>query len=168
MHEQQPGHAQQVVRHRQPRREQVVVPFSYDTAESTDAWIQHLAGIEDQVRLFRAEAGMLTEGVMPEYLFRRTRGIVGLLERLIEDGCTQAIDSGDERLTTELLDEIDINLGNPAGRLPDAGEVPDVPKPPRRRSRSPSANVRVTTSSTTVACPARPPAESKGTPDDAP
>lgn len=109
-------------------------PFRYDTAQSIDAWIQHLAGIEDQVRLFEAHEGMLTQGVMPEYLFRRTRGIVGLLERLVEDGCTQAIDSGEERLTTDLLDEIDINLGNP-GRLPDAGEVPAVPERPAQTKR---------------------------------
>ena len=52
----------------------------------------------------RATPGMLTDGAMPEYLFRRTGGIVGLLERLIEDGCAQAIDTGAEQLTIDLLD----------------------------------------------------------------
>ncbi len=102
-------------------------PFRYDTPEAIAAWVAHLAGIEDQLRLLRAEAGMLTDGVMPEYLFARTGGIVGLLERLIEDGCAHAIDTSTERLNTDLLDAIDINLGNVPGRDRAAGEVPDVP-----------------------------------------
>lgn len=87
---------------------------------------------------------------MSEYLFRRTDGVVGLLERLIEDGCTQAIDYGDERLSTGLLDGIDINLGNPAGRLPDAGEVPAVPQRPTEAKPN---TARATLCSTTAACP---------------
>jgi hypothetical protein len=67
---------------------------------------------------------------MPEYLFRRTGGIVGLLERLIEDGAARAIDTGTERLTADLLDTIDINLGNISGRDHSAGETPDVPPRP--------------------------------------
>jgi hypothetical protein len=46
---------------------------------------------------------MLTGGDMPEYLFRRTGGVVGLLRRLIEDGCARAIATGEERLTRVLL-----------------------------------------------------------------
>jgi hypothetical protein len=49
---------------------------------------------------------------MPEYLFRRTSGVVGLLERLVEDGCTEALDSGVEQLTEPVLDQVTINLGN--------------------------------------------------------
>jgi len=73
---------------------------------------------------------MLTDGGMPEYLFRRTSGIVGLLERLLEDGCTRAIAAGTERLTLELLDGIEINLGNLPNRDPTAGEIPPVPPRP--------------------------------------
>jgi hypothetical protein len=76
---------------------------------------------------------MLTEGGMPEYLFRRTSVIVGLLERLIEDGCTRAIASGGEQLTIELLEGIELNLGNVPGRDPTAGEVPPVPPAPAAR-----------------------------------
>lgn len=60
-------------------------PFRHDTPADIEARVRHLAGIEDQLRLLRAEPGMLTSGDMPEYLFRRTSGVVGLLERLIED-----------------------------------------------------------------------------------
>ncbi|GAA3508906.1 hypothetical protein FHR32_000254 [Streptosporangium album] len=73
-------------------------PFDYSTPETINAWLAHLAGIEDQLRLFRAPPSMLTTGKMPEYLFARTAGIVGLLERLIEDGCTAAIGTGRELL----------------------------------------------------------------------
>ncbi len=116
-------------------------PFRYDTAPEIAAWIAHLAGIEQQLRLFGAEPGMLTSEAMPEYLFRRTNGVVGLLERLIEDGCTRAIDTAEERLTIQLLNDIELNLGNIPNRDRDAGEVPPVPPRPvrvswTRRSRS--------------------------------
>ncbi len=105
-------------------------PFRYDTPAGIAAWVAHLAGIEQHLRLFQAAPGMLTDGGMPEYLFRRTSGIVGLLERLLEDGCTRAIAAGTERLTLELLDGIEINLGNLPNRDPTAGEIPPVPPRP--------------------------------------
>lgn len=114
-------------------------PFRYDTPAETAAWIAHLTGIESQLRLLDAEAGMLTAGTMPEYLFRRTGGIVGLLERLIEDGCAHAIDTGAERLTDDLLDDLDINLSDASRRDKDSGELPTVPPRPatgRRRGRN--------------------------------
>lgn len=105
-------------------------PFRYDTPADIAAWADHLAGVEAQLRLFQAKPGMLTDGGMPEYLFRRTGGIVGLLERLVEDGCARAIETGTECLTSALFDDIEIDLGNVAGRDPRAGEIPEVP--PRR------------------------------------
>ncbi|MGH3614768.1 MAG: hypothetical protein ACRDRK_19690 [Pseudonocardia sp.] len=102
-------------------------PFRYDTAEGIAAWTAHLAGLEGHLRLFHAQAGMLTGGTMPEYLFRRTGGVIGLLERLIEDGCTEAVDTGAEQLTADLLDSILINLGNDPARDATAGEIPRVP-----------------------------------------
>ncbi|WP_229869433.1 hypothetical protein [Streptomyces inusitatus] len=119
-------------------------PFDYDTTEGMTAFIEHLAGIEDRLRLFRAWPGMLTEGEMPEYLYRRTRGIVGLLKRLIEAGSSEAIESGTEMLTPEQLATIPIRLGNLADR--DPSEIPEIPEAephpahqarpnPRRRGR---------------------------------
>jgi hypothetical protein len=102
-------------------------PFRYDTPADIDAWVAHLSGIEDQLRLLWAGPGMLCGAAMPEYLFRRTNGVVGLLERLVENGCSAAIETGAERLDVTLLDGIDINLGNVPGRDPAAGEVPAVP-----------------------------------------
>ena len=102
-------------------------PFDYATPAGITAFLEHLAGIEDQLRLLRSSGGMLTSGEMPEYLFRRTHGIAGLLRRLIEDGCAQAIATGQERLTPELLAGTAIRLGNLADLDPGAGEVPDIP-----------------------------------------
>ncbi|MFG2006655.1 ATP-binding protein [Spirillospora sp. NPDC048911] len=111
-------------------------PFDYSTPTAITAWTQHLTGIENQLRLLRTPHGMLTTGTMPEYLFGRTAGIVGLLERLIEDGCTEAIESGHEHLDIELLDRIDIDLGNDGHHAPAAGEIPTVPDNSRRRGRN--------------------------------
>ncbi|MEU2247428.1 AAA family ATPase [Streptomyces sp. NPDC019224] len=116
-------------------------PFDYDTTDGITAFLDHLAGIEDRLRLFHAWPGMLTEGEMPEYLYRRTHGIVGLLKRLIEDGSTDAIESGTEKLTPEQLAAIPIRLGNITDR--DPSEIPPipqtaepVPRTPRRRGRN--------------------------------
>ncbi|WP_405987350.1 hypothetical protein [Streptomyces sp. NBC_00872] len=101
-------------------------------------FLDHLAGIEDQLRLFRSFDGMLATGEMPGYLFRRTHGIVGLLRRLIEDGCAEAITSRKERLTSELLARTSIRLGNLADLDPEAGEVPEIPQnvqPPKKLRR---------------------------------
>jgi hypothetical protein len=103
-------------------------PFDYSTAEGMSAFLEHLAGIEDQLRLLRSFDGMLTADDMPEYLFRRAGGIVGLLRRLIEDGCAKAIATGEERLTRELLAGTVVGPGSLADLDPEAGEVPDIPE----------------------------------------
>jgi hypothetical protein len=103
-------------------------PFCYDTPGDIAAWVAHLVGMEQQVRLFRAAAGMLSNGVMPEYLFTRTAGIVGLLERLVEDGCAHAIESGAETLSREIFDAVDISLTTEAGGTRTPSEVPVVPE----------------------------------------
>jgi hypothetical protein len=113
--------------------------FRYDTGKQITAWISHLTGVEAQLRLLKAPEGMLTAGHMPEYLFERTDGVVGLLERLIEDGCQEAIASGAECLSEDLLDGIAITVDGTPSRDPGAGEVPDIPEPGNKtaaRSRS--------------------------------
>jgi hypothetical protein len=72
---------------------------------------------------------------MPEYLFRRTGGVVGLLICLIEEACMAAIGDGTERLGMELLDSVAIDLGRLPGRDPSAGEIPDLPPQPREREK---------------------------------
>ncbi|MFD4745888.1 TniB family NTP-binding protein [Streptomyces rubiginosohelvolus] len=109
--------------------------FRYDTDSQITAWTTHLAGMEGALRLLKAQPGMLTQGHMPEYLFTRTNGVVGLLERLIEDGCTEALNSGAECLTETLLDSLPLTLSG-TGRDAQAGEIPAVPATPARRPRA--------------------------------
>ncbi len=104
--------------------------FRYTTPEQITAFHDHLTGLEDNLRLFKAGPGMLTSGTMPEYLMRRTDGVVGLLERLIEDGAHEAMDGGRELLDEDLLDEIVLSLDDPA-RDAAAGEVPTIPGSPQ-------------------------------------
>ncbi|MFD3547352.1 hypothetical protein ACFWUW_17425 [Streptomyces sp. NPDC058655] len=108
--------------------------FRYDTDAQITAWTTHLAGVEKALRLLNSQPGILTSGRMPEYLFTRTNGVVGLLERLIEDGCTEAITSGAERLTEPLLDSLPLTLAG-VGRDAHAGEIPAVPAASARRPR---------------------------------
>jgi hypothetical protein len=122
--------------------------FRYDTPPQIAAWVEHLAGLEQQLRLLRATPGMLTDGRMPEYLHRRTAGVVGLLERLVEDGCREAIDTGQERLTEALLDGVTLSLDGAPGRDPAAGEIPPIPPHPtgtQQRRRTARKHGRNTT-----------------------
>ena len=113
--------------------------FRYDTPAQITAWTRHLAGVEQQLRLMDAAPGMLTGGTMPEYLYRRTNGVAGLLERLIEDGCRDAIDTGTEHLGQALLDNVALSLPDARSRDAGAGEIPVIPPGPApsggRRSR---------------------------------
>lgn len=116
-------------------------PFSYGTPAGITAWTSHLAGIEDQLRLFATPPNPLTSGSMPEYLFRLTDGVVGQLAGLIEEACMAAIDSGSERLDMNLLEEMSAGLGQVPGHDPGEGEVPGPPprtagKKARKRPRN--------------------------------
>ncbi|MDX3616069.1 TniB family NTP-binding protein [Streptomyces europaeiscabiei] len=102
-------------------------PFRYGSSADIAAWVRHLTGVENALRLLDARPGMLSTGTMPEYLYERSGGVVGLLERLIEDGCREAMDCGQEHLTEALLDTIAIDLDGSPARDAGAGEVPPVP-----------------------------------------
>ncbi|OLZ73392.1 hypothetical protein AV521_04755 [Streptomyces sp. IMTB 2501] len=83
---------------------------------------------------------MLTAGGMPEHLFRRTNGVVGLLEKLIQTGCRHAIEIRAEHLTVDLLQRCTVS---PTG-LPDldaaSGEQPEIPEVPAARKKRPGRN----------------------------
>ena len=87
------------------------------------------SGIEEQLRLFNATEGMLTGGDMPEYLYGRTHGSVGLLRRLIDDGCKRAMRTREERLTIDLLAGIRISVESLGDLDPESGEIPRIPEP---------------------------------------
>jgi hypothetical protein len=111
--------------------------FSYGTPVGIAAWTAHLVGIEQQLRLLHGHDGMLSDGAMPEYLFRRTGGIVGLLRKLIQEACRHAIETGTEQITADLLDTLALSPADLPGLDPDAGEVPDIPVSPAPSSRKP-------------------------------
>ncbi|MFJ6659038.1 TniB family NTP-binding protein [Streptomyces sp. NPDC091377] len=112
--------------------------FRYTTPEQIQGFVDHLEGIEQHLRLFNAKAGMLTAGAMPEYLMRRTGGVIGLLGRLLEDGAQEAMESGKELIDESLLDEIVLRRDAPE-QAPDEPVIPadpptadKTPKPAKR------------------------------------
>lgn len=94
------------------------------------------------MQLLKAKPGMLTDG-HAEYLFDRTKGVVGLLERLLEDGCQKTIDIGKECLTTA-FSTASTSVVHTPGRDAEAGEIPAIPptaavatrRRPRKKARS--------------------------------
>ncbi|MEU9202711.1 hypothetical protein [Streptomyces sp. NPDC048332] len=114
--------------------------FRYTTPKQIQAFVDHLAGIERHLRLLNAKEGMLTGGAMPEYLMRRTGGVVGLLGRLLEDGAYEAMESGKELIDEELLDEIVLRRDEPE-KAPDEPIIPadppsaDKPSPQTKSTR---------------------------------
>ncbi|MFD4864259.1 AAA family ATPase [Streptomyces sp. NPDC058412] len=113
-------------------------PFRYDTTKEMAAWMVHLRGLERHLRLLNDTDGMLTGGDMPEYLFNRTGGVVGVLEKLIQHGCRRAIEDGSERLTKDLLNQFTVTPGDMPDLDAESGEQPNIPPhkaTPKRKPR---------------------------------
>ncbi|MFF2514382.1 AAA family ATPase [Streptomyces sp. NPDC058086] len=111
------------------RRFQVVDlgPFRYVTPAGMEAWMAHLRRLEGELRLLTSTTGMLTEGDMPEYLFNRTKGVVGILEKLVQHGCRRAIKDKSERLTKELLNQFTVTPDDMPDLDAGSGEQPNIP-----------------------------------------
>ncbi|MFE4976436.1 hypothetical protein ACFRAR_30580 [Kitasatospora sp. NPDC056651] len=107
--------------------------FSYDTPAQIEAWTAHLRGLESCLRLLNDTDGMLTTGGMPEYLFRRTNGVVGLLEKLIQTGCRHAIETRAEHLTVDLLQRCTVSPTDLPDLDADSGEQPEIPQMPKKK-----------------------------------
>ena len=110
--------------------------FSYGGTDGIAAWIAHLVGIEQQLRLLHGRDGMLSGGDMPEHLFRRTGGTVGLLRKLIQKACRQAIETGNEEITAGLLDTLALSPQGPARTRPRLRRDPRHPRRPGREEAS--------------------------------
>ncbi|MFF7793475.1 hypothetical protein [Streptomyces sp. NPDC007991] len=108
--------------------------FRYTTPKQIQAFVDHLKGIERHLRLLKGTEGMLTGGTMPEYLMRRTGGVVGLLGRLLEDGAQEAVESGKELIDESLLDEIVLRRDEPA-QPPDEPLIPADPLTVGKKTR---------------------------------
>jgi hypothetical protein len=72
---------------------------------------------------------------MPEYLYRRTGGVLGLLKKLVQSGCRYAIETGREHITIELLDELALSPADLPDLDPESGEIPHIPEPPTAPTR---------------------------------
>jgi Bacterial TniB protein len=101
--------------------------FSYGPPKSITAWTAHLVGIEKQLRLFNAFEGMLSAGEMPEYLYRRTGGRVGLVKKLVQAGCRYAIETGQEQITVDLLSTLELSPEDLPDLDAESGELPEIP-----------------------------------------
>lgn len=106
--------------------------FSYDTPQDVDDWTTFLTGVGHQLRLYGVDHTTLLADGLPEYLFRRTGGVVGSVVQLVSRGARTAMRhpdpvTGDELITREILDQEVIDFAGEDGRLPEAGEVPAVP-----------------------------------------
>ncbi|MBT2401382.1 hypothetical protein [Streptomyces sp. ISL-100] len=112
-------------------------PFRYTTSAQISAWTAHLRGLERELRLLHDTEGMLTDGDMPEYLFKRTKGVVGVLEKLVQRGCRNAIEDGSERLTKDLLNQFTVTPDDMPDLDAESGEQPEIPvhKPESKKRR---------------------------------
>ena len=113
-----------------------VTNFGFRTTAEKREWVSFLAGMGAELRLVGMDkddpGSVLTEGELPEYLFRRSGGVVGTVNRLVTEAVLTAVENpdettGEERITIELLDGITANYSAEEGRIAEVGEVPDVP-----------------------------------------
>lgn len=123
-----------------------ITNFAFDSAADKREWISFLGGMGSQLRLVGMDpadpGAVLTRDELPEYLFRRTGGVVGTLNRLVTEACLVAVGNpdpatGEERITVELLNGITANYSAEEGRIAEVGEIPDVPAVPPAPTAAP-------------------------------
>jgi hypothetical protein len=90
-------------------------PFHVSTDEGRHQWQGLLKATERQLVLAHAQPGMLTG--LADYLFARSSGHIGSFITLIIRGCYQAIRTGAEQLTRELLDTVRIDEASEQARV---------------------------------------------------
>ena len=91
-----------------------VPPFENGSEAGRAHWQALLKTTERQLVLARATPRMLT--AMSSYLFDRTSGHIGSFVTLITRGCFKAIRTGEEALTTALLDTVRIDEASEQAR----------------------------------------------------
>ena len=90
-------------------------PFAVNTERGRRHWRQLLLAIEQRVVLADKHAGMIADDLC-DYLYARSTGHIGSLMTLINRGCQRAVRSGEEKLTTELLDKVRIDAASEKAR----------------------------------------------------
>ena len=95
-----------------------VEPLRRSTQAERETWLGVLQIFERELVLLASRPGDLTG--LADCLWRRTLGVIGSLTQLLTEATAEAIDTGAERITSKLVDGIDIGyaaeLG--AGRQP--------------------------------------------------
>ncbi len=82
-------------------------PFDYGTTEQRENWRGLVTTMEQSLRLHRQQPGTLTE--VDEYLFARTKGMIGSLSQLVRGAAILAIQDGTEQISKELLDLVAVD-----------------------------------------------------------
>ena len=117
-----------------------VAPFEIGTDEGRADWQSLIKSTERQVVLAHSRPGMLTS--LADYLFARTSGHIGSFFSLVNRGAREAIRSGEEDLTRDLLDDIPIDEEAETGRRALEAAIAAglmTAKPTHRRTRRASA-----------------------------
>lgn len=85
--------------------------FPMDAFADTEAgkadWLRLVKSFEDELVLHKAREGHCTN--LSEYLFKRTKGVVGSLSNLLRRGAALAIEDGTEKITKKLLSRIKLD-----------------------------------------------------------
>jgi len=89
-------------------------PYEIVSGQGRMHWQGLLKATERQLVLARARPGMLTR--LAGYLFERTSGHIGSFITLITRGCLKAIRTGEETLTSSLLDTVRIDEASEQAR----------------------------------------------------
>ncbi len=92
-----------------------VEPFTTKKKTDRQAWHDLLVAIENRLLLARKHPGMLSEE-LSDYLYVRSTGHIGSLMSLICQGCEEAMRSGTETLTRQLLNTIALDIAAEAAR----------------------------------------------------
>jgi hypothetical protein len=90
-------------------------PFAVNTERGRRHWRQLLLAIEQRVVLADKRPGVIADHLC-DYLYARSTGHIGSLMTLINRGCQRAVRSGEEKLTTELLDKVRVDAASEKAR----------------------------------------------------
>lgn len=114
-----------------------VTPFKVDDEPGRVTWRELLLTIEQAVVLADKYPGMIADE-LSDVLFARSSGHFASLMTLIKRGCTKAIESGEERLTGEILAMVKNDVAAERNRLEllaaiESGRLSSRPRLPRPR-----------------------------------
>lgn len=85
-----------------------IEPFSLGRSRGQQEWASLLRTLERRLVLLEVSDGMLYQALY-NYLFARTGGYIGSLVELVREGANRAIETGEERLTESLLDDVTLD-----------------------------------------------------------